>query len=171
MFYIKFDTDNGNILGCINYVDTSANLLQITKEQYIDFVVGKLHFNNYKVIKFNNKYILEKKQENTVSELSYANLYKLQSYNDDHDILVKKYKNQLTVELKNLLLKKERNNSAIVNLYLTELNNPISLIQILSFNINDLIEQKKLNLEIYSDISTKISIYTKKRMMIGYTNE
>ena len=95
----------------------------------------------------------------------------MQSYNDDHDILVKKYKNQLTVELKNLLLKRERNNSAIVNLYLTELNNPISLIQILSFNINDLIEQKKLNLEIYSDISTKISIYTKKRMMMGYTNE
>lgn len=171
MFYIKFDIDTGNILGCINYVDTSANLLEITKEQYIDFVVGKLHFNNYKVIKFGDKYILEKKQENIVSELSYANLYKLQSYNDEHDILVKKYKDQLIVELKNSLLKKERNNGSIVNLYLTELNNPISLIEILSFNINDLIEQKELNLKIYSDISTKISIYTKKRIMMGCVDE
>ena len=47
MFYLKFDKNTGTILGCINFYDNASNLFEVSKQQYVDFVEGKvnLHIN------------------------------------------------------------------------------------------------------------------------------
>ena len=166
MFYVKFNKDTGAILGCINYNDSDANLIEISKQQYLDFVEGKITFQDYIVKEFKDKYSLEKKPPVVQTAITYNNLYKLRT--DNFDILVTRNNDNLAVKLKSLYLEKD---DSIVKLFLTELNNPFNLLDTVTFSMNDLVENTSLDLKIPSSLPSKISIYTKKRISIGFVNE
>lgn len=166
MFYVKFNKDTGVIIGCINYDDPNSNLIEISKQQYLDFVEGKITFQDYIVKEFEGKYSVEKKPPVVQTAITYNNLYKLRT--DNFDILVARNNDNLVIELTSLYLEKD---GSLVKLYLTELNNPFNLLDTVTFSMDELIDNTCLNLKIPSSLPSQISIYTKKRISIGFVNE
>lgn len=169
MFYVKFNKESGQILGCINYQDNSFGLIEIDKQQYVDFMQGKLHLENFEIKVVNRKFEMHEKEKELYS-VSYDNLFRLQKI--ESDILIKRIDNKIHIILQNYC--KELHSFKKIALYVTEINNPLKLIATINVDVNDLLANKQIEIKILNTLPETISIYTRylhKNISMSFTND
>lgn len=167
VYYLVYD-NIGNIKECVNQIDETKQLLEITEQQYINFIEGIHQISNYEVKIIDNTPTLIAKaiEKGPIVVYKTTQLKKVHTI-DDPDI-------ELHFENKNLIakLKKPLTNISKINLYLTTKNNPIRFEEIIELDYKLLEIKKELSWQICYESSSQISIYTvSKNIVFGLKDE
>lgn len=167
VYYLVYD-NIGNIKECVNQIDETKQLLEITEQQYINFIEGIHQISNYEVKIIDNTPTLIAKaiEKEPIVVYKTTQLKKVHNINNP-DI-------ELHFENKNLIakLKKPLTNISKINLYLTTKNNPIRFEEIIELDYKLLEIKKELSWQICYESSSQISIYTvSKNIVFGLKDE
>lgn len=167
MFYLKFDKNTGTILGCINFYDNASNLFEVSKQQYVDFVEGKVNLHSFQIQKIQDVYCLVEKKAIDNFTVSYKSFVNVKN-NADSKILITKANNILKITLTTDEL--DITSNGIV-FYVTEKNSPHNLLDTVTFSLDELLEKRCIEIKISDKINVPISIYTKKNLPMSFEND
>lgn len=167
MFYLKFDKNTGTILGCINFYDNASDLLEVSKQQYVDFVEGKVNLHNFRIQKIHDVYCLVEKKAIDNFTVSYKSFVNVKN-NADSKIIITKANNILKITLTTDQL--DITGNGIV-FYVTEKNSPHNLLDTITFSLDELLEKRYIEIKISDKINVPISIYTKKNLPMSFEND
>lgn len=170
MFYLKFDKNTGTILGCINFYDNASDLLEVSKQQYVDFVEGKVNLHNFQIQKIHDVYCLVEKKAIDNFTVSYKSFVNVKN-NADSKIIITKANNILKITLKTDQLDIESITSSWIVFYVTEKNSPHNLLDTITFSLDELLEKRCIEIKISDKINVPISIYTKKNLPMSFEND
>lgn len=169
MFYLKFDKNTGTILGCINFYDNTLDLLEVSKQQYVDFVEGKVNLHSFQVQKIHDVYCLVEKKAIDNFTVSYKSFVNVKN-NADSTIIITKVDNILKITLTDQADIESVTSSWIV-FYVTKKNSPHNLLDTITLSVNELLEKRCIEIKISDKINVPISIYTKKNLPMSFEND
>jgi hypothetical protein len=168
VYYLVYNNTTGVVNGCINQKDETKNLLEITEQQYIDFIEGKNNFANYEVQIVDEMPTLQARQVEDHPVVIYrsTSLEEI-TYVENPNIFV-----TVSGNLISLSVNIEYKQDSQTLLYVTEKDNPLRFAGSIEIDLATLKNTKSKTFKIPSIVDKPISIYTaNKQIKFGLKNE